>query len=553
MRCNKCGQELKKSDTKEVFYIICEHCKNQVVLFVPYEISQLKDSSGSTVVDPSKDLSMQELAYADTTKYKFLVGGYNTGKTTIDAFEVFMHLINIPMANYVVGANTLNQLEKTFMVEFMRFCSPTNIVYKNLSNGIYVLRNGSTLHLVPTDDEEKIKSMNLTGASLIEASGQDYEIFLQLKRRLRNKAAVIYDYDENGNIKLEYDEKKQRTQYKVKHSMYTIIVETNPEDCWIYEEEFPRAGKVFANIHRYPHSYTVTNPKRTTSFYIFDTMDNPYADGEYIDDIIEEGIESVNTKIHGVLAVKQGYVFRELMEKYGVVIPDREIQDDYVRAKAMDFGYNDPTTMAKTYIDPKSGAIVGYDEYYKQFLLIPQHTANLLPEIKKENEYGIRTYGGILGDSSGKNRNFYDSNSTFTQYKQLGIHINQASNAQIETGIDILKTLMSQGQLKIFASCRETIREFRDYRYKPIKKDEQGRAINKSNDTKFIGSDHLLDTYRYIVHNLELDPMERIKQVYGSAYYNQEFLGKSKEVKKYEPDYFGFRNKKKGRSRSYGY
>jgi len=553
IRCNKCGELLKKDDTDNNFYIICSHCGNQIITFTPYEISTMTDKDGSIVCSPETDLSMQELAYADTTKVKFLLGGFNTGKTTDDAFLTYIHMIEIPNANYVVGANTLKQLEGTFLVEFMKFCPEENLVYKNKSAGLYILKNGSVLHLIPTDDEEKIKSMNLTGASMIEASGQKYEIFLQLKRRLRNKAAVVYDYADDGTIKKEYSEKFKRSQYKVKYSKFQLIIESNPEECWIYENEFYRAGKIFANVNRYPHNYTVVNPKRNTSVYIFDTMDNPYADAEYLEDIIDEGIESINTKIHGCLSPKQGYVFKEL-DKWDVVIPDNEVRDDFIRCKAMDFGFNDPTTMAKCYICPLTGAIVFYGEYYKTQTLIPEHANNLLPEITKENNLGIRTYGGIFGDSSGKNLNFNDKKSTFIHYREKGIILNPASNAPIDIGVELLLSLMSKGQIKIFASCTNMISELRGYRYKPIKKDADGRAINKLEDNKYIGSDHLIDPMRYIVMNLEIEPEKRIQQVYGMTYYNEFIKGIKKETSTFT-DYvpvFNFKKKKNGRARSYG-
>lgn len=545
LRCNKCGEKLDKPvDGK--FYTICKHCGNQIITFKPYAVTTMYDKNGVVVSDSETNLSMQELAWYDTTKIKFLTGGYNTGKTTIDAFLVYMHLCEIPCANYVVGANTLKQANETFIEEFFKFCPNENIAYKQRSSNavVIILKNGSTLTVVATDNEEKIKSMNLTGASMIEASGQDYRIFLQFKRRLRNKAAVVYDYDNNGNIKMVYNHKLKREEYKVKHSKLMLVVETNPEECWIYENEFKRAGKIFANKHRYPHNYTVTNPKRNVSFLIFDTMDNPYVDAEYIDDIIDEGIESVNKNIHGVLTPKSGYVFKHLEDN---TIPDFDVLPEYIRAKAMDFGFNDPTTMCKCFIHPETGVVYVYGEYYQTQLLIPQHSQNLLPEITDEQNKGIRTYGGIKGDSSGKNKNFNDSKSTFDHYKANGITIYSASNSPIDVGVELMLSLMANKQLYIFESCVNLIRELRNYRYKPIKRDDDGRAVNKLDDKKYVGDDHLIDALRYIVMDLDINAEQRIKQVYGNTYYS-EFLRKTKvqeQTVDYTPQIFKFRKKKK--------
>ena len=94
---------------------------------------------------------------------------------------------------------------------------------------------------------------------------------------------------------------------------------------------------------------------------------------------------------------------------------------------------------------------------------------------------------------------------------------------------------------------RKSYKELRNYRYKPIKRDDDGRAVNKLDDKKYVGDDHLIDALRYIVMDLDINAEQRIKQVYGNTYYS-EFLRKTKvqeQTVDYTPQIFKFRKKKK--------
>ena len=110
--------------------------------------------------------------------------------------------------------------------------------------------------------------------------------------------------------------------------------------------------------------------------------------------------------------------------------------------------------MCKTYIDPESGVIVVYGEYYQKDKLIPEHAANLLPEIRSEELKGIRTYGGIKGDSSGKNRELNTGKSNFDNYKDNGIKIYSASNLAIETGINAMLSHGKRSNKNLCKLCK---------------------------------------------------------------------------------------------------
>ena len=77
----------------------------------------------------------------------------------------------------------------------------------------YHLTNGHEIIVYASDNEEKIRSLNLTAFWIVEASGVDYKIFTQLQTRLRNRAAIV----------------KDSQGYEIEHR-FMGIVESNPEE-----------------------------------------------------------------------------------------------------------------------------------------------------------------------------------------------------------------------------------------------------------------------------------------------------------------------------------
>ena len=71
------------------------------------------------------------------------------------------------------------------------------------------------------------------------------------------------------------------------------------------------------------------------------------------------------------------------------------------------------------------------------------------------------------------------------EYLNAGLELTMAVNA-VEAGILKVYRMMTQGKLKIFKSCTNTLEEFRLYR-----RDEDGKVIKED--------DHLMDAMRYLI------------------------------------------------------
>lgn len=87
-----------------------------------------------------------------------------------------------------------------------------------------------------------------------------------------------------------------------------------------------------------------------------------------------------------------------------------------------------------------------------------------------------------VGDYAGKAD---DGKTTLQAYSALGLDIAPANKA-VMAGIDSVTERLSQGRLKVFATCQRWVSEYRLYQYAP------NGTIKKERD-------HLMDCTRYLV------------------------------------------------------
>ena len=137
------------------------------------------------------------------------------GKTTMDAAEIANHALAVANGRTLITAQTLQQIKEAVLPELEKFLPvwffekpPT---YTPLPR--YKLTNGHEIICYASDNEEKMRSLNLTAFWIVEASGVDFKIFTQLQTRLRNRAAIV----------------KDSQGYEIEHN-FMGIVESNPEE-----------------------------------------------------------------------------------------------------------------------------------------------------------------------------------------------------------------------------------------------------------------------------------------------------------------------------------
>ena len=158
-----------------------------------------------------------------------------------------------------------------------------------------------------------------------------------------------------------------------------------------------------------------------------------------------------------------------------VTIADFDIPQHWRKVYALDVGWNF-TACVWGAIDDVTNTTYIY-AVYKRSQAEPSVHASA---IKAKGEW----ISGVI-DPASRGRSQRDGKALIDDYKDLGLNLIPAENS-VEAGIQKCWEMLSNGQLKIFASCGPFFQEYRIYR-----RDEKGRIV-KSND-------HLMDAKRYLI------------------------------------------------------
>ncbi len=190
----------------------------------------------------------------------------------MDSAEIANHAMSIANGRTLITAQSLQQVKEAVLPELEKFLPPWFIARQTKTPlPKYTLINGHEIIVYASNDEEKLRSLNLTAFWIIEASGVDYSIFTQLTARLRNRAAIVKDKDGK----------------EIEHN-FIGIVESNPEEGWIRDEFLLRADKIFASKSVDTSSYDklkVKKPEKSYHAFLSATPDNKYLHKTFISDM----------------------------------------------------------------------------------------------------------------------------------------------------------------------------------------------------------------------------------------------------------------------------
>jgi len=489
---------------KSVFYGRCDQCGATLIDFVP--------------------LPHQEDYFLSTTTYKLLVGGYGSGKTTIACFTDAHDALTIPNGKTLITAPTLQQMKVAVLPELEKFLPPW-FLEGGKSKGnppVYTLTNGHEIHVYPSDNEQKIRSINLTRFHIEEGSGVPKNIFDQLQARLRNSAAVVFD----------------ETGYEI-GNRFSGDISTNPEDGWIKDEfllkSFKLNGSRSVDIGVYE---LMMASKREPLFetFISASFDNVLLPKGTIDRISAGKSERWKRKyLWCYLDAREGLVYPDLIKHYVEPFP---IPKDWLRLGGYDPGISDPTAMLFGAVDPKTNTIYIYDEYYVRDQTISYHGDKLANKVAP-----YRWMRPISSDPSVNKRSNETGLTYKTYFKQVtGITLNPVNN-DLLYGIDKVRDYLYQGKIKFFNSLDELRREASLYAFPPA--DERDKNINNKPIDK---DNHLMDCLRYLIVPLPNNPTEFKPMFQQDELLKQKVhLGLTKEAKEpqskgtFTKSAFGFR------------
>lgn len=472
--CPTCGYGLmmegnQKDDDGVPIYLSCSECDTHQLMYVP--------------------MSHQDDFHSDTHKYKMFAGGYGSGKTRTGAEEIRDHILNTPYGMTLIGAETKPQLDSTAKDMFFKVFPDFMITSHLKQKDIVLCKNGHVVIFRPLDDEGKLRSLNLTGFWIEEASEVKFDIFVQLQTRLRNKAT--------------------------KH--HVGIITSNPDMGWIKQEFLLKADKIHNAQSRYIQDPDEINP--AFSVHIAPTHLNHYLPDDYVETTSKGKPEWwVKRYMQGSFEHTEGMVYPKFAD---LIIPSIPIPAHWERLTATDFGLRDPTVALAAAVDSRLGEVHIYREHYQAERSIKWHAERMKENIYKEIPTGrLRK---VIGDPKGKARNERDMRSTYDYYGEYGIYFQPGIN-KIEDGIQKVYGYIERGKLKIHDCCVKTIWEGTRYKYP-----KQELLSDKNASEKPVDKDnHAMDCLRYILAELPDDPDKLVNQSFGYAlnndYESQAFL-----------------------------
>lgn len=477
--CPLCGGVIKVHES--VFYGRCDTCLCTLISYkpAPHQIDFHKSKA----------------------KFRLNIGGFGSGKTTMDAAEIVIHALGVSNGRTLITAQSLQQVKEAVLPELEKFLPPWFLAKPPTKTPLpkYTLINGHEIIVYASNDEEKLRSLNLTAFWIVEASGVDYSIFTQLTARLRNKAAVV----------------KDREGREIEHN-FMGIVESNPEEGWIRDEFLLRSDKIFASKHVDTSSYDklkVKKPEKSYHSFLSSTRDNHYLHKTFIQDLcVGKSDKWIRKYIDCYLEVKEGAVYPDFKD---CLIDPFPIPDNWLRIFGFDKGWSDETCLCCGAIDTSKGICYIYDEYYEREKPITYHARRI-----REKVMGCRMYKNIIADPSVRNRNDRDGVSYRDVFREAsGLWLEEGNNS-IFDGIERVRDFMYQGKLKIFVSCVNLKDEAQKYTWK---KDKDGIIKDEPVDKH----NHLMDAMRYMIMALP-NNLKEINSLESSEYLKTSILDRLK-------------------------
>lgn len=228
MECLNCHQaEMVTPNDEHPSYVVCPACDAIELMYEPQDHQSLFHQ---TPYRYNPDGSIQ-------TQIIGVFGGYGSSKSTATLWEFFLRALENPNGIGLVTAPTLALLKKTTLKTLIDEIIPPPLLESyNKTDMTLTLTNGYTIYAIPSDDDEKLRSINAGHVHVEEASGVKRSIYDQLLSRMRhqfvkNKAMFVCSNPEFTWIKdVIVDNDKRKNPKHPEHEDY------NPNiSCYIWE------------------------------------------------------------------------------------------------------------------------------------------------------------------------------------------------------------------------------------------------------------------------------------------------------------------------------
>ncbi len=400
--------------------------------------------------------------HKDRTRFKMLYGGYGVGKTTACINEDIEMALHIAGLKTLIGTSDLKQLSSVALLEFLVWCPETTIAKHNKTLQEITLTNGSLFYFRPLYDEEKIKSLTLGRAHVIESSAikknQQRKIFKQLQRRLRQKIYKIFRDDHTQGMADAVKEMREQTTvlkegefYKV--DMRQIVYESNPVDNYFLDMAMT-AKIIHTPDDEEHHNYEKLRPEPLKRNKIITTYTFPtWVNSKHLPEgIIEEWKSTMSPdkyliEVEGSLKTQKfGLAFKNLKSVKPFKIPKH-----WKRVFSTDSGIVDSRTWGAIAIDPENLRAVVYGMVGESDWTINAHARMLIDHRNQLPDQHM--FKPIQADKQLFNTRDNDKGDGFTSnaktYERLGLNLHKADSQKqiIEQGVAHVNNIIAEDMM----------------------------------------------------------------------------------------------------------
>lgn len=397
-------------------------------------------------------LPAQSDFHASNAKYRLYAGGFGSGKTLCGSQEAIQLALRYPNNFGLVGAQTYPNLRDTTQRTFLEVV-PHPVLKGgrletafNKSENSLEFYNGSVVIFRSMDDPNKYKCLNLGFFYIDELSEVAEDIWMMLESRLRR-----------NNV-------PRRTGFGT----------TNPEGgSWVY-------------------SKFVQNQSENYSYFQAPTTENIYLPEDYVQGLLDSYPESwVKRYIYADWSAFEGQVFPDFHSSYPYVIPHVNPDPEHPVYFGLDHGLHNPTAALWGSVNPDTGTLYVYQEYYETNQLVEHHAANIKFMSKDTSIFGHWI------DPSTQNRNAVTGKSVRGEYLRHGVPVIPGNN-DLHAGIHKISEYLKKnkdGQPKLVISerCEHLIEELSQYRW------QKAKPGQNEPEKPHAYKDHTVDALRYMI------------------------------------------------------
>ena len=475
LRCPRCGSPMKPAiavnDVESQFWMKCtqNNCQTYIDTYIP--------------------LPHQEKIHADPHRYVGIFGGYGSGKTQCTIKDDEKHMLTTPNGTTIVGSAVLSQVEETWEKDWGNDFPADFIKSRNKQKKTYQLLNGHTLLIKSYYDEELLRSLNVSRFHIVEASAVDFEIFTQLKTRLRNNTGTIPLTDKNNSPIFD----PESNTFILDADWRKGIIESNPSSGWIRDDFLLNSDHLDTNGSTIQYARNLTLDPSMSS-YVIPTKANIYLPPTFYEDNARNKPDWwVARYLNGSFDYAEGLVYPKAFVSF---INSFDVPEEFPRLVAMDYGIRDPSAFIFGAIDTKQGIIYIIDEIYQNNM-----NAKGLARFYREKEdlYTVNPFRTPVMDGRSINkRNDLDLRTIGDLFRDEGIYF-EAAQMDLEARLTRLNELFESYTIKIFKDkCPNLYKEITNYKF----------PDRKSNDKTQKGGDKPMDKNNHAVNALEFLVME---------------------------------------------